>query len=113
MFFHVFLSHLYFLIAIVQNANMASRWSRQGPGPWPAISTGWVHSRTQSPSYARSTERDEGLWPNPFWNNRFFKKNFWITGCVIMAYLVEFHGITKILLKSEKSEKSRNITKSN
>ena len=22
------------------------------------------HSRTQSPSYARSTERDEGLWPN-------------------------------------------------
>jgi hypothetical protein len=25
MFFHVFLSHLYFLIAIVQNANMASR----------------------------------------------------------------------------------------
>jgi hypothetical protein len=25
-----------------------------------------VHSRTQSPSYARSTERDEGLWPNPY-----------------------------------------------
>jgi hypothetical protein len=24
------------------------------------------HSRTQSPSYARSTERDEGLWPNPY-----------------------------------------------
>ena len=23
------------------------------------------HSRTQSPSYARSTERDKGLWPNP------------------------------------------------
>jgi hypothetical protein len=23
------------------------------------------HSRTQSPSYARSTERDEGLWPKP------------------------------------------------
>ena len=22
-----------------------------------------IHSRTQSPSYARSTERDEGLWP--------------------------------------------------
>ena len=26
---------------------------------------GAFHSRTQSPSYARSTERDEGLWPNP------------------------------------------------
>ena len=25
-----------------------------------------VHSRTQSPSYARSTERDKGLWPNPY-----------------------------------------------
>ena len=25
-----------------------------------------AHSRTQSPSYARSTERDEGLWPNPY-----------------------------------------------
>ena len=25
-----------------------------------------THSRTQSPSYARSTERDEGLWPNPY-----------------------------------------------
>jgi hypothetical protein len=25
-----------------------------------------IHSRTQSPSYARSTERDEGLWPNPY-----------------------------------------------
>ena len=24
------------------------------------------HSRTQSPSYARSTECDEGLWPNPY-----------------------------------------------
>ena len=23
------------------------------------------HSRTQSPSYARSTDGDEGLWPNP------------------------------------------------
>jgi hypothetical protein len=23
------------------------------------------HSRTQSPSYARSTEYDEGLWQNP------------------------------------------------
>jgi hypothetical protein len=29
-FLHVFLSHLYFLIAILQNANMAPRWS--GPG---------------------------------------------------------------------------------
>ena len=27
---------------------------------------GFGHSRTQSPSYARSTERDEGLWPNPY-----------------------------------------------
>ena len=26
----------------------------------------FTHSRTQSPSYARSTERDEGLWPNPY-----------------------------------------------
>ena len=25
-----------------------------------------LHSRTQSPSYARSTERDGGLWPNPY-----------------------------------------------
>ena len=25
-----------------------------------------AHSRTQSPSYARSTERDKGLWPNPY-----------------------------------------------
>jgi hypothetical protein len=25
-----------------------------------------THSRTQSPSYARSTERDKGLWPNPY-----------------------------------------------
>jgi hypothetical protein len=24
------------------------------------------HSRTQSPSYVRSTERDKGLWPNPY-----------------------------------------------
>ena len=24
------------------------------------------HSRTQSPSYARSTDCDEGLWPNPY-----------------------------------------------
>jgi hypothetical protein len=30
--FHVFLSHLYFLIAIVQNANMMLRWSSLGPG---------------------------------------------------------------------------------
>jgi hypothetical protein len=49
------------------------------------------------------------------------------TGCVIMVYLVEFHAITKILLTlreitkkitknfqlPKKSEKSRNITKSN
>jgi hypothetical protein len=27
-----------------------------------------------------------------------FSLNFWITGCVILAYLVEFHAITKILL---------------
>jgi hypothetical protein len=27
---------------------------------------GTFHSRTQSPSYARSTERDKGLWPNPY-----------------------------------------------
>jgi hypothetical protein len=27
-----------------------------------------------------------------------FSLNFWITGCVIVAYLVEFHAITKILL---------------
>ena len=27
-----------------------------------------MHSRIQSPSYARSTERDEGLWPNPYQN---------------------------------------------
>ena len=25
-----------------------------------------AHSRTQSPSYARSTDGDEGLWPNPY-----------------------------------------------
>jgi hypothetical protein len=25
-----------------------------------------IHSRTQSPSYAWSTERDKGLWPNPY-----------------------------------------------
>ena len=25
-----------------------------------------LHSRTQSPSYARSTDGDEGLWPNPY-----------------------------------------------
>ena len=25
-----------------------------------------THSRTQSQSYARSTERDKGLWPNPY-----------------------------------------------
>ena len=36
--------------------------------PVPAIIniTPYSHSRTQSPSYARSTERDEGLWPNPY-----------------------------------------------
>jgi hypothetical protein len=27
-----------------------------------------------------------------------FSLNFWMTGCVSMAYLVEFHAITKILL---------------
>jgi arginyl-tRNA--protein-N-Asp/Glu arginylyltransferase len=57
-----------------------------------------------------------------------FSLNFWITGCVIMAYLVEYHPITKILLTLReitititkkfqlpnwRSEKSRNITKSN
>jgi hypothetical protein len=55
-----------------------------------------------------------------------FSLNFWITGCVIMAYLVEFHAITKITNYREitkkitknfqlpkKSEKSWNITKSN
>jgi hypothetical protein len=56
-----------------------------------------------------------------------FSLNFWITGCVIMVYLVEFHAITKILLTlreitkkitknfqlPKKSEKLRNITKSN
>ena len=26
----------------------------------------FAHSRTQSPSYARSTDGDEGLWPNPY-----------------------------------------------
>jgi hypothetical protein len=31
-FFRVFLSHLYFLIPIVQNANMLPRWSGLGPG---------------------------------------------------------------------------------
>jgi hypothetical protein len=31
-FFHVFLSHLYFLVAIVQNANMTPQWLGPGPG---------------------------------------------------------------------------------
>jgi hypothetical protein len=31
-FFIAFLSHLYFLIAIVQNANMVPRWSARAPG---------------------------------------------------------------------------------
>jgi hypothetical protein len=38
-----------------------------------------------------------------------FSLNFWITGCVIMAYLVEFHGITKILLTLR--EITKKITK--
>jgi hypothetical protein len=56
-----------------------------------------------------------------------FSLNFLITGCIIVAYLVEFHAITKISLTlreitkkitknfklPKKSEKSRNITKSN
>jgi hypothetical protein len=58
-------------------------------------------------------------------NLQLFSLNFWITGCVILAYLVEFHAITKILLTlreitkkitknfqlPKKSEESRNITK--
>jgi hypothetical protein len=56
-----------------------------------------------------------------------FSLNFLIKDCVIIAYLVEFHPITKILLTlreitkkitknfqlPKKSAKSRNITKSN
>ena len=33
---------------------------------FPVEKLGQDHSRTQSPSYARSTERDKGLWPNPY-----------------------------------------------
>jgi hypothetical protein len=36
------------------------------PMPTNANATWRAHSRTQRPSYARSTERDEGLWPNPY-----------------------------------------------
>jgi hypothetical protein len=47
---------------------------------------------------------------------KLFSLNFWITGCVIIMYLVEFHAITKILLKKlpkifnyQKSQKNREI----
>ena len=55
--------------------NISTCSSTGGPGsicPRPQIEPGPLvvqevdHSRTQSPSYARSTERDEGLWPNPY-----------------------------------------------
>ena len=32
---------------------------------WNWIRLTYSQTHTQSPSYARSTERDEGLWPNP------------------------------------------------
>ena len=35
-------------------------------GPGNEDGHGQIHSRTQSPSYARSTDGDEGLWPNPY-----------------------------------------------
>jgi hypothetical protein len=95
-FFHVFHSHLYFLVAIVQNANMALRWS--GPGSL-------AHNHHRVISRIPSTQLDSlgqqlAIWMYSFagMDLQLFSLNFWITGCVIMAYLVEFHAITKILL---------------
>jgi hypothetical protein len=47
------------------------------------------HSRTQSPSYARSTERDEGLWPNPY------QTGIWLATVLIpdIVLLPCFYGI--------------------
>jgi hypothetical protein len=44
-FFHVFLSHLYFLVAIVQNASMTPQWLGPDPG-----------------SLARNQHRPQGEW---------------------------------------------------
>jgi hypothetical protein len=38
----------------------------EGPAEEAGSSVYNHHCRTQSPSYARSTERDKGLWPNPY-----------------------------------------------
>jgi hypothetical protein len=44
----------------------SSRYDLRKHELWCNRSHGLSHSRTQSPSYACSTERDEGLWPNPY-----------------------------------------------
>ena len=47
-----------------------------------------THSRTQSPSYARSTERDKGLWPNPY------QTGIWLATTkviVLITYIFFYH----------------------
>jgi hypothetical protein len=46
-----------------------------------------THSRTQSPSYARSTERDKGLWPNPY------QTGIWLATTKVIV-LIRIYSIT-------------------
>jgi hypothetical protein len=50
-----------------------------------------MHSRTQSPSYARSTERDEGRWPN------LVPRAFLVVARELRKTLVKYDEISKIL----------------
>jgi hypothetical protein len=96
-FFHVFLSHLYFLIAIVQNANMAPQWSSSGPG---SLARNQHRVRTIDIYGEDSLGQQLAIWMYSFagMDLQLFSWNIRITGCVFLAYLVEFHMITKILL---------------
>jgi hypothetical protein len=52
-----------------------------------------IHSRTQSPSYARSTERDEGLWPNPYQTGIWLATRKVIVPIPDIFYYHVFYGI--------------------
>jgi hypothetical protein len=104
-----------------------------GPGPW-VLS---MQSAQDNGDQHNSVDSVGQLWTVLIqlpWFQRLFasrkeplEPGYHLTGCVIMAYLVEFHPITKILLTlteitkkitknfqlPKESEKSRNITKSN
>jgi hypothetical protein len=124
----VFFPMFFFLIVLFDWICVKCKYGAAMIGPRVPRPTGWVLISRIPSIQLDSLSQQLAIWMYSFAgvDLQLFSLNFWITGCV-MAYLVEFHTITKILLTfreitkkitknfqlPKKSEKSRNITKSN